>query len=357
MGTHKYMVFTKCLTYNHAPYIIDAMNGFCMQKTSFPFLITIIDDASTDGEPEIINTYLQENFNLKDAKVARNEENEDYRLIYAQHKTNTNCFFAVFLLKYNHHSIKKNKSLYYADWEDSSRYVAFCEGDDYWTDPQKLQKQVDFMDAHPEYVFCCHRFDIFEQNKNLFRKEYGYLLYQEGQDLEITEQIFFQTWITQILTTLFRKDAVKQARATCRGKYNTARDVYLFYELLQLGKGISLNQKMGVYRWHDGGIYRGADYASRYTSGVNVYTAIYKHHPNDTLLLPKIIYNYDRLLRYTHITSSGNKRLKEALSYCTTWKQKIRMTVMYISHPSFFVILYKLFEYQWRKKCYISSQS
>ena len=67
MNNNNFLLYTRCMTYNHSSYIVDAMNGFCMQKTTFPFVNVIVDDASTDGEPEVIEQYLQENFNLDDS--------------------------------------------------------------------------------------------------------------------------------------------------------------------------------------------------------------------------------------------------------------------------------------------------
>ena len=90
------MVHVTCITFNHAPYIVDAMNGFCKQKTTFQYVCTIFDDYSTDGEQEVIRKYLQEHFNLEDKSVVRNEETDDYLLTFARHKTNENCFFAVY---------------------------------------------------------------------------------------------------------------------------------------------------------------------------------------------------------------------------------------------------------------------
>lgn len=78
---YKWMVCTRCVTFNQAPYIEDAMNGFTMQQTTFPFVCTIIDDASTDGEPQVIRQYLQEHFDLEDKSVVRNEETDDYVLL------------------------------------------------------------------------------------------------------------------------------------------------------------------------------------------------------------------------------------------------------------------------------------
>ena len=73
----KYMVCTRCFTYNQAPYIVDAMNGFAMQETTFPVVSLIVDDASTDGEPDVIRKYISENFQ----KPFRNVETDDAFII------------------------------------------------------------------------------------------------------------------------------------------------------------------------------------------------------------------------------------------------------------------------------------
>ena len=157
-----FKVCIKCITFNHAPYIVDCMNGFSMQQTKFPYVCCFLDDSSTDGEPEVIKHYLVKNFDLDNKSVIRNEETDDYILTFVQHKTNKNCFFAVFFLKYNHYSIRKSNVGYIAEWKKNAKYIAFCEGDDYWTDPLKLQKQFDFMEEHPECSLCFHA------NENLY---------------------------------------------------------------------------------------------------------------------------------------------------------------------------------------------
>ncbi len=151
--TYSFSVCVRCMTYNQASYIEDAMNGFTMQQTEFPFVCIIVDDASTDGEPDIIRRYLSDHFRLEDDTVVRKEETEDYILIYAQHNTNQNCFFTVLLLKYNHYR-KKAKDPYFKEWTENVKYVAMCEGDDYWIDQYKLSRQVKLMEAHPEYSMC-----------------------------------------------------------------------------------------------------------------------------------------------------------------------------------------------------------
>lgn len=154
MEQKKYMVNVHCITFNQSQYINDAMDGFAMQETTFPYVCIIIDDASIDGEQEVIRKYLEEHFDLEDKSVVRNENTDDYVLCFARHKTNRNCYFAVFFLKYNHYSIKKTKLPYYAEWQANSKYFSTCEGDDFWINPHKLQKQVDFMESHPNYSLC-----------------------------------------------------------------------------------------------------------------------------------------------------------------------------------------------------------
>ena len=153
----KFLLSIHCMTYNHAPYIEDAMNGFCMQETSFPFLAIICDDASTDGEQDVIRKYLQEHFNTSSDKDYQSRETEEAKIVFAQHKTNSNCSFLVIFLKTNYYSQKKDKSHLWKEWEESAKYIALCEGDDYWTDPQKLQKQVDFLESHSDYSMVCNR--------------------------------------------------------------------------------------------------------------------------------------------------------------------------------------------------------
>lgn len=152
---NEFLVQIICTSYNHASYIKDAMAGFVIQNTAFPFVAVIIDDASTDNTSDAIRQYIYNNFAWNDSIVSRIEKKDFGQFIFAQHKTNKNCFFAAFLLKENHHQSNKDKSNYYQEWLES-KYTALCEGDDYWTDPFKIQKQVDYMDSHPNCTLLVH---------------------------------------------------------------------------------------------------------------------------------------------------------------------------------------------------------
>ena len=195
---YKYMVRVSCMTYNHAPYVEDAMNGFCMQETSFPFVCTIVDDASTDGEQEMIKNYLQSHFNLEDDLVAKNEETPDYYLTIAQHNTNKNCFFAVLFLKYNHYQIKKSKLPYLTRFVDDAKYVAYCEGDDYWIVSDKLQMQVDFLEKNPDYGLCCG--NIQSLKNGLLSQKYSL----KSKTIQFKELIYHNSIAT--LTVLHRSN-------------------------------------------------------------------------------------------------------------------------------------------------------
>lgn len=147
----QFKVRCDCLTYNHAPFIKDTFIGFCSQHTQFPFLCMIFDDDSSDGEKEVINNFLKDNF-----KILSEETTEDYFLTIAHHKENLNCYFAVFFLRYNHYSIGKTRTNYVKPEWKLIPYMALCEGDDYWTDPLKLQKQFDFMESHTSFSLYIH---------------------------------------------------------------------------------------------------------------------------------------------------------------------------------------------------------
>ncbi len=116
-----------CATYNHEHYIAEAIESFLLQITDFPYEICIHDDASTDTTTEIIRAY----------------ERNYPQLIKPIYQTE------------NQYS-KGVKTWHSASQHATGTYIAICEGDDYWTDPYKLQKQVDYMDHHASCSLCVH---------------------------------------------------------------------------------------------------------------------------------------------------------------------------------------------------------
>lgn len=165
----EFRVCVKCMTYNHERFITDALYGFVAQNTTFPVVYTIVDDASTDGNVSEIKKFLDANFDLKEAGVAYEKDTDYGHISFARHKNNKNCFFAIVCLKENHHRQKKKKAPYIQEWMNTE-FIAICEGDDYWKDSLKLQKQVDFLESHQEYGLCYTDFDLYDQNSKQFTK-------------------------------------------------------------------------------------------------------------------------------------------------------------------------------------------
>lgn len=118
-----------CFAYNHEPFIRKCLDGFVMQKTNFKFEVLINDDASTDGTAEIIKEYEKKYPDI--IKPIYQKENQFSKGI---------SIGATFLYP-----------------KVAGKYIAFCEGDDYWTDPEKLQIQVDFLESHPDFTGCFHK--------------------------------------------------------------------------------------------------------------------------------------------------------------------------------------------------------
>ncbi len=146
-----YMVVIHCSTYNHGRYIEDALKGFVMQQTKFPFCAIVIDDGSTDNAPEIIRRYAE---------------------LYPEN-------IKPILLGENHMQHGKSRDPYFKEWWSVAKYIAMCEGDDYWTDPLKLQKQVDFLEEHEEYVLAFHDASMIDKDENLIEKSEITFLYTE----------------------------------------------------------------------------------------------------------------------------------------------------------------------------------
>ncbi len=126
-----------CSTYNHEKFICEALDGFLIQKCNFPVEILIHEDCSTDNTAAIIKEYQQKYPHL--IKPVFQKENQ-----YSK-------------------GIKPFTHLLYP--RARGKYIALCEGDDYWTDPYKLQKQVDVLEASQEYMFCLGGYKIIYQNK------------------------------------------------------------------------------------------------------------------------------------------------------------------------------------------------
>ena len=243
---YSYLVCTRCFTYNHETYILDTLNGFVVQNTSFPVVYAIVDDASTDNTPQILRDYFNEYFDTGNSSVAR-QENTDYgTVLFARHKENSNCYFAIILLKENHRSQIKAKKPYLIRWMEDAKYIAFCEGDDYWTDPMKLQRQVDMLEQNDDVVMCCTACEIKTDEGITIQRRY-----RKARTVPTEHIIKLGGLWLHTVTYIFRSSLMDSYPACCKGCH--VGDYPRILWAAMNGSVYYLPDVTAVYRFQGGG--------------------------------------------------------------------------------------------------------
>lgn len=206
------------LTYNHESYIRDALEGFIMQKTDFPFVVIVHEDASTDGTAAIIKEYAEK---YPDIIFPIFEKENQYS------KPNGSL----------------NKIMLEAVNATGAVYMALCEGDDYWICKDKLQQQVDFLDAHSDYGLVHTNYNRLNQTTKEIYKDFGdkYVI-ENGYAFEtLVRHRFIKT-----LTVLFRLSLITNLPKLPTGAF--CGDAYIFYEVALKSKIHYIRESMCVYR-------------------------------------------------------------------------------------------------------------
>ena len=222
------MVSIRCLVYNHEPYLRQCLDGFVMQKTNFRFEAIVHDDASTDGSAAIIREYAKKYPDI--IKPIYETENQ-----YSKHDG----------------SLKRIMNAH-----TRGKYIAMCEGDDYWIDPLKLQKQVDFLETHPEYVLSHtgfkfyyqydSMFKVYENKKNPDKYSYNKLVSAILDDNSYRIQTNTVLFRTSVYNKLLTEDKFLFSGFFLMG------DTQLWCELASYGKVHYLNSITAVYRIANG---------------------------------------------------------------------------------------------------------
>jgi glycosyltransferase involved in cell wall biosynthesis len=208
-----------CTAYNHAKFISECLDGFLLQKTNFNFEVLIHDDASTDGTQDIIKAYQAKYPNI--IKPIFQTEN--------QYSKGVKPFI---------------KYLFPAS---QGKYIALCEGDDYWTDPLKLQKQVDFLEGNEEFVVHAFNCNVVNEDNSVIAD----LRYPKLNH----ERIFSKNDLLKAATlptlTICFRNILKQAEFITNVK---SGDRALVIVLGKYGKGFFSKEIAGSYRKHSGGV-------------------------------------------------------------------------------------------------------
>lgn len=203
------------ISYNQESYIRQTLDSFLMQNTNFDFEVIVADDASKDKTAKII---------------------DEYHKLYPK-------IIKPILRKKN---IGAQRNSIGALRAATGTYIALCEGDDYWIDPEKLQRQVDFMDAHSDYALCFHPVRVeFENNAG---KDFIFPDRTEIKSLSV-EQLLRQNFI-QTNSVMYRRKSYAHIPDDI-----LPLDWYLHLYHAQYGKIGFIDSVMSVYRRHPGGLW------------------------------------------------------------------------------------------------------
>lgn len=216
------VVAIDCITYNHELYIRDCLEGFVMQKTNFKFVAIVHDDASTDRSAEIIKEYAEKYPDI--IKPIFESENQ-----------------------YSKRDGTIQRIMNEAIDATGAKYVAMCEGDDYWTDPYKLQKQVDFMEVNLEYSLCFHKVKTLMVNTGEFKEEF-LIEDMSGKStiLDLANGNYIHT-----PSVLYRRNKSVQEKYA-RMMPCLPGDYVLWMLLAETGDIYKLEDPMAVYRYGSG---------------------------------------------------------------------------------------------------------
>lgn len=256
------MVSVCCITYNHEQYIAGALESFLMQKANFEFEILVGEDCSTDATKSVITEYALRYPGL-------------IRLI--AHETNIGA------IRNQVDVIRKAKG----------KYIALCDGDDFWTDPEKLQKQVDFLEANPEYVICCHHSKVINENDDVvYLKALPVSMEFDYQDVLLGKREE-----TRICSLMIRNlDAVKAVgqEPWYFDTYGTDT-LFKLYALASTGKKMFvMPEVMACYRLHTGGIWSMIDSRLRKRRMISDFNLTIKNFKYSGLMKKELLKIYIR---------------------------------------------------------------
>jgi glycosyltransferase involved in cell wall biosynthesis len=213
------------MTYNHAPYIEQALKGILLQQVVFNLEIVVGEDCSTDGTRSIIKQYAE-------------KHPEKFKLILQQqnvgaHRNQIDILSAC-----------------------QGKYIALCEGDDYWTDPLKLQKQVDFLEASPDFAICFHKVQLLKEGK-LIEDDLTNVPAQVSTIEDLANENYIHT-----PSCVFRNYGQNSF-----GEHFIAAplgDYYLHIMNARFGKIYHLEETMAVYRIHSNATWNTTSVIHRY---------------------------------------------------------------------------------------------
>jgi glycosyltransferase involved in cell wall biosynthesis len=293
------LVSIDCITYNHEAYISQALDGFLMQKTKFPFEVLIHDDLSTDGTADIIRKYEKK-----------------HPLIIKPIYQTVNQFSK---------GVEISKKFQFP--RAQGKYIAICEGDDYWTNPNKLQKQVDILEANPEIGLVHSDFDkLFEKRGKIIRSFNRNNRIANSTNSNVFNGLLKRQYKVATLTILARKELITKALNSFDKTGYMMTDLPMWLEMTQMTKFHYIKESLGVYRKVRGSVsndnytYRSfiesglrirLDYAKKYSAPNEIKNKLQADHLKSILL--KAFYTNDLKLRAHYLISMKDNNVSIGL--------------------------------------------
>jgi glycosyltransferase involved in cell wall biosynthesis len=283
MNADEVMVSICCITYNHGKFIAQAINGFLMQETNFICEILIGDDCSTDSTRETVQAFVEQYPDR--IKLVPSVKNVG---------AHQNLINTVALAK--------------------GKYIALCEGDDYWTDPLKLQKQVDFLESNEDYVICCHYTRVIdEQNKTLYvhpqpvalQHTYFDLLAGKQEETKTATVLYRNNWqVNHIYQqpwffNCYAGDKIFKLSAT----QHTGKKIHVIPEV------------MSCYRNHTGGIWSMIDAKARMAMVISDFNLIISHFTYPAMQKKKLLLLYLRRYLLFELRNRELRKVYNTIKY------------------------------------------
>jgi glycosyltransferase involved in cell wall biosynthesis len=254
--------------YNQAPYLRQTIESVLAQVTNFKFRLLIGDDCSTDGSVEIIKEYESKYPHL--IKAILQEKN----LGFSSPITN-----GIILLK-----------------NSTAKYIALLDGDDYWTDPHKLQRQVDLLEKRQDIVCFFHNAEVI--NENGFVRLYN----DSSNEIRLIQDEVLETLMIPTSSVLFRNKVQEMPQWLL----NFCMDITLYFHLAGFGDFYGSPQVMSGYRMHGGGIWTGQEQRKKLSNHINIRNRMLENLPlskRQKKIIRQIIVS-GRLQRIKHAANS-----------------------------------------------------
>ncbi len=289
------LVSVAVITYQHENFISMCLEGILMQKTNFKFEIVIGEDCSIDNTRNICRKYstMHSLINLLPTK-------QNLGMVPNTIRTYQSC---------------------------KGKYIAFCEGDDYWIDPDKLQKQVNFLEKNPDYGLVHSDFDkLFEKSGRIIRNFNKNNKIYKSPNINIFNSILTKQYKISTQTVLARSELIFRAINTMDISDYLMTDLPTWLALTQMAKVYYIDESMGVYRKvrgsmsNDSSTYRAfitsglrirLDFAERYTTPIDIKTKLKKDYLKSLLL--QAFYSRNYKFRSEYYTAMQENNFKMSL--------------------------------------------